>query len=350
MKQLDRYSLLRLARCSRALFRCASHPFVWKLAAVLVKVRGSELIEDPRRSRSLLRFAPRVAYVGTSAMNPSAAAVSRATLLRVPHLVALNFDRTSHPLVQLNEWHSFLQHPSTQRLEGVNISAQPALCDATSLTLLGQLPLLTALRLFVPAAASASHLAPLVRCPALTDIGLFGPMDDSATIPTPLEPLRRCTRLHTLTLSYLHMRVGQLSTLLIQLAQAGGRLQVLRLVYMRMLPMDGSMIDAAAAPACDALDFDLVLAAPYLPHLRDLVLHGASSALDCMLGLPSLRMLELSLDLLPSAIKLELLLHCLPHLRCTFRYSPVDHPQNAAMLPQVIQLAQQHPRLLIRDD
>jgi hypothetical protein len=125
------------------------------------------------------------------------------------------------------EWHSFLQHPNAQRLERVIINQQPDLCDAISVSLLSQLPLLNALNVYVPATAPASHLAPLVHCPSLADLQVCGPMDDSATIPALLQPLRQCTRLHTLVLTCLTLRVGQLGEMFMQMAQAGGRLQVL---------------------------------------------------------------------------------------------------------------------------
>jgi hypothetical protein len=72
---------------------------------------------------------------------------SCATLLRIPHLVSVIFQRSFHPLMQLDEWHKFLQHPSAQRLKDVHFWIQPALCDAASLSLLSQLPLLCALTL-----------------------------------------------------------------------------------------------------------------------------------------------------------------------------------------------------------
>jgi hypothetical protein len=105
MKQLDATSILRLARCSRALFRCASNPFVWKMAAVLVKVRGSDVIEYPRRACSLLRFAPSKAFIGKKPGASAAALdVSCATLLRVPDLAQVKFvEHSTRPLMRLDE-------------------------------------------------------------------------------------------------------------------------------------------------------------------------------------------------------------------------------------------------------
>jgi hypothetical protein len=246
----------------------------------------------------------------------------------------------------------FLLHPSAQRLEDVIINHQPALCDAASVTLLSQLPLLCMLNLHLPVEATASFLAPLVNCPALTDVRLCGPMDSDATIPAPLEPLARCTGLRTLALVELNLRAGQLSDLLMQLARAGGKLQLLRLADLRMLPMHDSVVASAAESADDAVGLELLLAAHSLLHLRELWLGGTSSALDCVLSLPSLRSLHLRLELYPSAVKLELLLRRLPHLRCTFRYNPAAPPvseQNAARLPQLLQLAPQHPRFFIEE-
>jgi hypothetical protein len=352
MQLLDQQSLLRLARCSRALFRCASNPFAWQRLRFQVDVRGSEVIEDPRRAGSLLRFAPSSAYVDEHASD-SRSLVSCATLLRVPQLFSVIFQRSFHPLMQLDEWHAFLQHPSAQRLKDVHFWIQPSLCDTASLSLLSQLPLLHSLTLSLPAAASAG-LVPLVNAPSLTDIDVLGPMGTS-TLAAPLEPLAQCTRLRKLGLQHLTLRAGQLSELLIQLAQAGGRLQLLRLVNLRMLPMKDSVVDAVAATeSADMLDSELIVAASSLTHLRTLWFYGISSV-NCMLCLPSLRMLELSLELLPPATKLELLLRRLPHLRCVIRYRPDRHPgyqvyqHNATILPQLIQLMQQCPRFTIKE-
>jgi hypothetical protein len=267
----------------------------------------------------------------------------------VHQLGSLKFDYSPQSLMQLKEWRTFLQHPNAQRVGYVNIDGQPSLCDATTVSLLGQLACLSSLRLHLPAAAAASFLLPLVNCPSLAVIDVVGPTDDSATIPAPLEPLARCTRLRLLSLQLLTLRAGQLSELLMQLAQAGSQLQELRLGYLRMLPMDDSVLAVARESADDAMSLELILAAHSLTHLRELRLCSASSALDCVLCLPSLRVLMLSLELLPSAMKLELLLRRLPHLRCTFRYNPAAPPvpqQIAARLPQLLQLAQQHPRFV----
>jgi hypothetical protein len=175
MQQLDRQSLLRLARCSRALFRCASHPFAWQRLRFPVDVRGSEVIEDPRRACSLLRFAPSYANIQEHASDPSSLA-SCATLLRVHQLVSLTF-YASQPIMKLNEWHMFLQQPSVQRLTHVSFRRQPALCDDGSMSLLSQLPLLRTLSLPLPRAATASFLEPLVNCPSLSDVCLCGPME-----------------------------------------------------------------------------------------------------------------------------------------------------------------------------
>jgi hypothetical protein len=285
MQLLDQQSLLRLARCSRSLFCCASHPFGWQRLRFRVDVRGSDVIEDPRRAGSLLRFESSIAFVDQHANDPSSL-VSCATLLRVPRLIALNFERSSQPLMQQSEWHSFLQHPSARRLERLNLWLQPTLCDAAGLSLLSQLPLLNALLLRLPAAAPALHLAPLANCPCLTDVRLCGPME---AFPAPLEPLAGCIRLRSLTLHGLALRVGQLSALFMRLAQAGSQLRELRLFHLRMLPMNDSVLDVAPEPADSTLDLELTLAASSLTHLRKLVLCSTSSALDCVLCLPSLR-------------------------------------------------------------
>jgi hypothetical protein len=348
MQLLDQQSLLRLARCSRSLFCCASNPFGWQRLRFRVDVRGSDVIEDPRRAGSLLRFESSIAFVDQHANDPSSL-VSCATLLRVPRLIALNFERSSQPLMQQSEWHSFLQHPSARRLERLNLWLQPTLCDAAGLSLLSQLPLLNALLLHLPAAAPALHLAPLANCPCLTDVRLCGPME---AFPAPLEPLAGCIRLRSLTLHGLALRVGQLSALFMRLAQAGSQLRELRLFHLRMLPMNDSVLDVAREPADDAVSLELLLAAHSLTHLRALWLFGVSGVLDCVLFLP-LRMLKLSLDFLPSAMKLEFLLRRLPHLHCDIRCrDPIDHTmqqQNAAMLPQLEQLAQQCSRLTITE-
>jgi hypothetical protein len=352
MQHLDPQSLLRLARCSRVLLCCASNSFVWRQVYIRVNVHGSDVTEHPRLARSLLRFALSFVSVDQHASDPSSL-VDCATLIRVPQLVSLIFQGSPQPLMQRNEWHMFLQHPSARRLQDAHISEQSNLCDAVSVSLLSQLPLLRLLSLHLPAMTSASHLAPLVNCPSLTEVNLFGPRDGSATIPAPLEPLGRCTRLRCLGLHKLTLRVGQLSELLMQLAQAGVRLQVLRLVNLRMLPMHDSVVDAAVEPAADAFSLELVLAASSLTHLRELVLCGILSALDCVVCLPSLRMLILMLSLLPSAMKLEFLLRRLPELHCVIHHGfPVDpamQQQNEAMLPQLTQLAEQYTHLVLKE-
>jgi hypothetical protein len=347
MQHLDGLSMLRFARCSRALFRCSSHPFGWQQVTLGVDVSGSEVIEDPRRAPSLLRFASSIAYVDQHASDPSSLA-SCATLLRVPQLVALQFQTASQSLMQQSEWHAFLQHPNAQRLEDVSLWLQPALCDAASVTLLSQLPLLNTLSLQLPAVVSAAHLLPLVNCPSLAVIDVLGPTDGSSMLPAPLEPLTRCTRLRKLTLQQLNLRAGQLSELLIQLAQAGGQLQQLRLINLCMLPMDDSVVAAAAAaePAEDMLNFELILAAPFLLHLSKLAVCATAVGLDCVPCIPSLRQLQLELRLLPSVTKLELLLRRLPNVRCAI---DVFQPREAVKLLQLNQLAQQCTRFSVKE-
>jgi hypothetical protein len=123
---------------------------------------------------------------------------------------------------------------------------------------------------------------------------------------------------------------------------------------LRMLPMSGSAVESlsvASEPACDVLSLELLFASHYLSHLRELMLLGRAIGLDCVPCLPSLQTLTLSLELLPAATKLELLLCRLPNLRCTIRCRPTVHPdmpeQNATMLPALNQLAQYCPRLII---
>jgi hypothetical protein len=118
--------------------------------------------------------------------------------------------------------------------------------------------------------------------------------------------------LRKLTLQQLNLRAGQLSELLMQLAQAGGRLQLLALADLRMLPMHGSVVHAAAVQPCDALSFELALAAPSLQHLHKLVVFANAIGLDCVPCLPSLPLLELGLRVLPSVTKLELLFTICP--------------------------------------
>jgi hypothetical protein len=211
MQQLDASSILRLARCSRSLFRCTSHPFGWQRLWFPVDVRGSDVIEDPRRASPLLRFVSSTASVERHESD-SNSLVSCATLLRVPRLIALSFQRSPYPIMRLGEWHAFLRHPSTQRVVRVNLWRQPALCDTVSISLLSELPLLDMLGLHLPSAASASHLAPLVNFLSLTSIHLFGPLplDGGATVLVPLEPLARCARLRSLSLFCLLLRAGQL--------------------------------------------------------------------------------------------------------------------------------------------
>jgi hypothetical protein len=302
----------------------------------------------------LLRFAPSSANVREHESDPSSL-VSCATLLRVHQLVSLEFEHSPQPFMLLEDWRTFLQHSNAQRLRDVDINRQPGLCDATSVSLLGQLPYLSSLRLHLPAAATASFLAPLVNCPTLTDVSLCRPMDGSASLPAPLEPLAQCTRLRQLGLEGVTLRVGQLSALLMQLAQAGGRLHSLRLAYLRVIPMHGSIVPAAVEPAGDTLGLELILASPYLPHLHTLMLSGGAISTDCVTCYPHLRLLVLTHTFFPSAMKLELLFHVLPLGCILIPFRPVhavQHPvkqQNEAMLPQLLLLAQKCPRLVIKE-
>jgi hypothetical protein len=352
MQQLDQPDLLRLARCNRALFRCAASPFVWQRLPFDLNVNGSEIECDPRRARSLLRFAPSSACV--CEMESSETAVSCATLIRVPKLVEMNFFRTRQPLMQLDEWHLFLQHPNAQRLTRVDVAEQPALCGTDSLSLLSRLPLLRTLYLFVPVTPSASHFEPLVNAPSLTSLTLWG-SDDTIGQPV-LGPLARCTRLRILQLSHLSLSLGHLSETLSQLAQAGGQLQKMWFNGVRTFPMNDSTPVDEANEADEAVSLELSLAASSLLHLHTLAIISAGPMpLEYLPSLPSLRMLDLTLELLPSAPKLELLLRRLPHLHCTvhpFRFSSIAGWQQHtdAMLPQLQQLAQRCPRFVIEED
>jgi hypothetical protein len=216
MLHLDQQSLLHLARCGRSLLRCASHPFVWQRLHFRVNVRGSEVSEDPRRTGSLLRFAPSNASVGVHDLESIEAPVTCATLIRVPRIATVFFHLTLHPLqlMQTDEWNLFLQHPSAQKLERVLAFAERNLCDATSVALLSQLPLLHTLGFQLPTAAPPpSYLAPLVNCPVLTNLELCGSRGNmnALPLPTPLDPLGRCSHLRMLCLKRLFLRIGQLS-------------------------------------------------------------------------------------------------------------------------------------------
>jgi hypothetical protein len=169
----------------------------------------------------------------------------------------LEFARSPQPIMRLEEWHTFLQHPNAQRLEGVNLIEQPALCDAVAAPQLSELPLLLNVLLLPLLPAPVSYLEPLVDCPSLTVLGFRGAIDSIALLPVSLEPLTRCTRLRSLTLEQLNLRAGQLSELLIQLAQTGGQLRELRLFHLRMLPMNDSVLDVAPEPADSTLDLEL---------------------------------------------------------------------------------------------
>jgi hypothetical protein len=127
-------------------------------------------------------------------------------------------------------------------------------------------------------------------------------------------------------LQQLNLRAGQLSELLMQLAQAGGRLHSLRLTHLHMLPMHGSVADAASLPPHDALGIELLFAASSLTHLCKLTFLDCAVGLDCVSCIPSLQLLDLRLRVLPPVTKLELLLHRLPHLHCAI---DVFRPQAA---------------------
>jgi hypothetical protein len=150
------------------------------------------------------------------------------------------------------------------------------------------------------------------------------------------------------------LRIGQLSELLMQLAQAGGRLEELRLINLRMLPMHGSIADAVAKQPCDALGCELVLAAPALAHLRELDIFISAISLDFVPCLPSLSVLDLGLRALPPVTKLELLLSRQPELHCGIELlsgpvRPEWRQQNQTVLPQLKQLAQQCTRLSVKE-
>jgi hypothetical protein len=214
MQQLEQPDLLRLARCSRALFRCASHPLAWQQLPFPVSVRGSKVREDSRRARSLLHFAPSLVNLYFSHLSPgwnqrrveASDQVSCATLLRVPDIVALKF-QDYFPTMKLEEWHMFLRQPSAQRLTHVSLCRQSAFCEDGSMSLLSQLPLLRTLHLRVPAEPSASYLEPLADPPSLTELILWEP-DDPMPQPVPLVQLARCTHLRSLNLHELPLRLG----------------------------------------------------------------------------------------------------------------------------------------------
>jgi hypothetical protein len=298
----------------------------------------------------LLRFASSFAIVDHQASDPNSV-MSCETLLRVPRMVSLQFGSSPSSVMRLGEWHTFLQHPHAQGLTDVDLPD----CDVIGMSLLSKLPLLDSISLDVPVAASSSYLAPLVNFSSLHTVNLCGSVKDAgARLPAPLDPLAQCIHLHTLLLQHLTLRVGQLSDLFTGLAHAGGRLQDLLLANLHMLPMNGSFADAAAEPTSDALGFELILAAPSLMHLCELTLSGNAVELDCVPCIPSLRTLLLVPPLFPSAMKLELLLRRLPHLRCTIRPDftapPASQQHNAAMLPLLTQLAQRCSQLTIEDD
>jgi hypothetical protein len=350
MQYLDRRSLLRLARCSRALFRFASHPFAWQRLPFEMSVYGSEIECDSRRKRSLLRFAPSAAVIDLGRSKSDLTMVSCATLLRVPSLVELIF--CSLPLLmQLDEWQVFLLHPSAQRLTYVDIDMQSDLCDGASVSLLSQLPLLHTLWLAIPAAAPASYFEPLANAPSLTQLHLCEPADFNPQLVS-LDPLARCTRLRRLRLKGMTLHLGQLSELLLQLARAGGRLEELHLTNLRLLLMNDVAHFAQPDPR-EALTLELSFAASSLSHLHTLSAIGSEMALDCVPCIPSLRVLNLELTLLLSAATLALLLRRLPDL-CIHIQPPTVDPShwqenNEDTLFQFHELAQQCTRLVIKE-
>jgi hypothetical protein len=354
MQQLDQQSLLRLARCSRALFRCASHPFVWQCLPATVEIRGSKVIEDPHRARSLLRFAPSAALIDLSESESDSILASCETLLSVPRLISLQF-LIEQPLMQLDEWRLFLQHPNAKRLTYVDIDMQLDLCDGASVSLLSQLPLLNTLYLAIPLVQSPSYFEPLANAPSLTELDLWAPADFNPQLVS-LEPLARCTRLRLLSLNELSLHVGQLSELLMELARAGGQLEELQLTNLLLLPMDDVAHFAAPDPR-EALSFELIFAASSLSHLRTLEVIDCEMVLDFLPCIPSLRVLNLKLTLLPSAATLALLLRRLPDLRINIKSLAILDPplapdwqeHNEDTLPQLQQLAQQYSRLVIQE-
>jgi hypothetical protein len=316
-------------------------------------VRGSEVVEDPRRAGSLLRFAPSAVVIDLSASESNSVPVSCATLSRVPQLVSLEF-LFPQPLMQmqLDEWRTFLQHPNAQRLTFVDICQQQALCDATSVSLLNQLPLLRKLQLCVPVEPSLSYFEPLANAPSLTELILWG-SDVAMPEPVSLMPLARCTRLRSLSLHEVSLLFGELSGMLMQFAQAGGQLQELELADLRMFPMTDSVSLAQAEVQGDAMTLELSLAASSLTQLHTLNLSTTAISLDCVVWFPSLRWLELLLQVLPSASRLELLLRRLPQLRCIVqpRWSPhsADRMQNETKRLQLLSLAKHFSRLVIKE-
>jgi hypothetical protein len=205
--------------------------------------------------------------------------------------------------------------------------------------------LLRTLSLAVPEAASASYLEPLANAPSLIMLHLHGPAD---LLRLPLEPLARCTHLRSLGLFTLSLRLGDLSSLLRQLARAGGRLENLELAYVRMFPVTDFV---SVANEVEAVSLELSLAAPSLSHLHTLILLDTTLSLDCVAWMSSLRWLRLSLDVLPSASKLHLLLSHLPNLRCVIQrhIQPEWQEHNEATLIQLQHIAQQCTRLVIKE-
>jgi hypothetical protein len=219
----------------------------------------------------LLRFAPSFVnlyldrpgrYETEVQVLPDSDVVNCATLLRVPDIVALKF-QDYFPIMALEEWHMFMQHPNAKRLTRVDLHHQRALCDATSVSLLSQLPLLRTLLLAIPAAPSASHFEPLADHLSLTYLALWGSpdaFDFPATVT--LTPLACCTRLRILSLRELFLRLGALGDMLLRFAEAGGQLQELELADLHLIPMHGSVMTDELAD--DALNLELSFAAPYL--------------------------------------------------------------------------------------
>jgi hypothetical protein len=149
------------------------------------------------------------------------------------------------------------------------------------------------------------------------------------------------------------LRAGELSTTLILLARSGGQLTVLELVNMRA-PSMGDAGNVIWSEPSDALGLELAFAAPHLQHLHTLTLCEVGS-LEYVPSFPSLRQLHLWLSLFPSATKLALLLSRLPNLLCCIiqphfsQGRPEWQVQNESTLPQLRVLAQQCPRLTIKE-
>jgi hypothetical protein len=159
-----------------------------------------------------------------------------------------------------------------------------------------------------------------------------------------------------LSLNELSLHLGQLSELLMQLARSGGRLEELQLTNLLLLPMDDVAHIAAPDPR-EALSLELNFAASSLSHLHTLEVIDCEMALDFLPCIPSVRVLNLKLTLLPSAATLALLLRRLPDLRIHIQSPAILDPplapewqeHNEDTWPQLQQLAQQYSRLVIQE-